>query len=300
MELRLLRYFLAVAREGSFTGAADYLHVTQPTLSRQIMDLEDELGQTLINRESRRLTLTPEGMLLRRRAEEIMELVQKTKAEFSAIRENVSGEVYIGGGESRAMELIADAVSDLLHDYPDIHVHIQTGVAKDVMERIDSGLLDFGVLLHPVDIAKYDGITLPVRDQWGVLMRKDNPLAAKKSLRPGDLRDEPLSSPRINLRAGSVENPFAKWFGRGFDKLRIVATHNLLHNASLLVERGAVSALTLMSSESIAHGDLCFRPLNPPLESASSVVWKRHQNFSKAAELFLNLLHRRFDAPTAG
>ena len=196
MELRLLRYFLAVARENSFTRAAHYLHVTQPTLSRQMMDLEEELGQKLLNRETHHITLTPEGMLLRRRAEEIMALVQKTEAEFNAIGENVSGDVYIGGGESKAMDLVADAISELHEDYPGICWHLYTGVAGDVMERLDNGLLDFGVLLQPVDIASYDSIALPVKDAWGVLMRRDNPLAEKESVTPEDLRTQ-LSGGRI-------------------------------------------------------------------------------------------------------
>ena len=149
MELRLLRYFLAVARENSFTRAAKYLHITQPTLSRQLMDLEEELGQKLLNRETHYITLTPEGMLLRKRAEEILAMVQKTEAEFNSIGENIAGDIYIGGGESEAMNLVADAITELHEAYPDIRYHIYTGVAGDVMERLDNGLLDFGVLLQP-------------------------------------------------------------------------------------------------------------------------------------------------------
>ena len=165
MELRLLRYFLAVARENSFTRAARYLHVTQPTLSRQLMDLEEELGQKLLNRETHHISLTPEGMLLRKRAEEILAMVQKTEAEFSSIGENVAGDIHIGGGESRAMELVADVICELHEEFPDIRCHLYTAVAGDVMERLDNGLLDFGVLLQPVYISRDDSVTLPVKDR---------------------------------------------------------------------------------------------------------------------------------------
>ena len=294
MELRLLRYFLAVARENSFTRAAKYLHVTQPTLSRQMMDLEEGLGQKLLNGETLYITLTPEGMLLRKRAEEIMAMVRKTEAEFSSIGESIAGDIYIGGGESKAMNLIADAVCELHREYPDIRCHLYTGVADDVMERLDNGLLDFGILLQPVDIARYDSIVLPARDQWGVLMRRDNPLAEKESVTPEELRELPLICSRRDLRNKSVRNPYAEWFGGHFDKLNVVAVHNLVYNASLLVERGLGCALTLEPGNNIARGRLCFRPLNPALESGSCVVWNKYQVFSKAAEAFREKIQDKF------
>ncbi len=293
MELRLLRYFLAVARENSFTRAAKYLHITQPTLSRQLMDLEEELGQKLLNRETHYITLTPEGMLLRKRAEEILAMVQKTEAEFNSIGENIAGDIYIGGGESEAMNLVADAITELHEAYPDIRYHIYTGVAGDVMERLDNGLLDFGVLLQPVDIARYDSVALPAKDKWGVLMRRDNPLAGKDSVTPEDLKELPLICSRRDLRNKSVRNPYAEWFGGYFDKLNVVAVHNLVHNASLLVERGLGNALTL-EPKNVVRDKLCFRPLNPPLESGSSIVWKKYQVFSKAAEAFLERIQEKF------
>ena len=294
MELRLLRYFLAVARENSFTRAAKYLHITQPTLSRQLMDLEEELGQKLLNRETHYITLTPEGMLLRKRAEEILAMVQKTEAEFNSIGENIAGDIYIGGGESEAMNLVADAITELHEAYPDIRYHIYTGVAGDVMERLDNGLLDFGVLLQPVDIARYDSVALPAKDKWGVLMRRDNPLAEKESVTPEDLRKLPLICSRRDLRNKAVRNPYAEWFGDDLDKLNIAAVHNLIYNASLLVERGLGCALTLEHRNNIAGDKLCFRPLNPMLESGSCIVWKKYQVFSKAAEVFRERLVEKF------
>lgn len=293
MELRVLRYFLAVAREGSVVKAARFLHVTQPTLSRQLCDLEEELGQKLFDRSGHRMSLTREGMFLRKRAEEILEMVNKTETEFNSMGEVVSGDVYIGGGESEAMKLVADTICELHGDYPDIRYHLYTGVAGDVMERLDNGLLDFGVLLQPVDIARYDSINLPARDRWGVLMRRDNPLAKKKSVTPEDLLHLPLICSRYAVRSKYVRNPCAEWFGGKFERLNVTAVHNLIFNASLLVERGLGCALTL-DFGNIARDRLCFRPLNPVLESRSSVVWKKYQVFSSAAKLFQERLLEKF------
>ncbi len=293
MELRVLRYFLAVAREGSVVKAARFLHVTQPTLSRQLCDLEEELGQKLFDRSGHKMLLTQEGMFLRKRAEEILEMVNKTEAEFNSMGEAVSGDVYIGGGESEAMKLIADTICELHEDYPDIRYHLYTGVAGDVMERLDNGLLDFGVLLQPVDIARYDSISLPVSDRWGVLMRRDNPLAEKSSVTPKDLLHLPLICSRYDVRSKYVRNPCAEWFGGKFEKLNVTAVHNLIFNASLLVERGLGCALTL-DFGNIARDKLCFRPLNPVLESRSCVVWKKYQVFSSAAKLFQERLQEKF------
>ena len=195
--------------------------------------------------------------------------------------------------KSEAMNLVADAITELHEAYPDIRYHIYTGVAGDVMERLDNGLLDFGVLLQPVDIARYDSVALPAKDKWGVLMRRDNPLAGKDSVTPEDLKELPLICSRRDLRNKSVRNPYAEWFGGYFDKLNVVAVHNLVHNASLLVERGLGNALTL-EPKNVVRDKLCFRPLNPPLESGSSIVWKKYQVFSRAAEAFLERIREKF------
>lgn len=179
MEIRVLRYFLAVAREESITAAANFLHLTQPTLSRQIHDLEEELGQQLLVRKSHRVVLTPEGMLLRKRAEEILTMVDKTESEFRSMETTVSGDVYIGSGETQAIRKIAKIIRQLQKDYPEIHYHMHSGNAPDITDRLDNGLLDFGILIQPADITKYDSLNLPAKDVWGVVMRKDSPLAAK-------------------------------------------------------------------------------------------------------------------------
>lgn len=192
MEIRVLRYFLAIAREGSITNAANFLHVTQPTLSRQIRDLEEELGQKFFTRGSHNMTLTAEGMILRKRAEEIISMVDKTEAEFSSMENLVGGDIYIGGGETDAIKLIAKIAKELRASYPDIHYHLYSGNSEDVTDRLDKGLLDFGILIQPADISKYDYINIPAKDTWGVVMRKDSPLASKEAIRKEDLLNVPL------------------------------------------------------------------------------------------------------------
>lgn len=295
MELRVLRYFLAVAREGTIVGAAKFLHVTQPTLSRQLQDLEEELGQQLFLRSNRTITLTPEGMLLRKRAEEVLEIINRTETDFNAMGENISGFVHIGGGESHAMKLIAETIRNLREDYPAIRCNLYSGNAEDVMERLDKGILDFGILIQPVDISKYDSIALPIRDVWGVVMRKDSPLAAKKSVTLRDLLNLPLICSRISIRQSAVKNAYAEWFGNRFEKLNIVATYNLIYNAALMVESGIGYALALDGLvDTLGNRSLCFRPLEPRLESGLNIVWKKYQVFSKAAEVFLEKLQERF------
>ena len=291
LETRVLRYFLAVAREGSITAAAQSLHVTQPTLSRQLMDLEDELGQKLFVRGSHHVSLTPEGILLRKRASEILDLVGKTEAEFSSMGENIAGDVYIGSGETDAMNRIAAVIREINRDYPDVHFHIYSGNAEDVMDRLDKGMLDFGILIQPVDIAKYNALNLPEKDVWGVAMRRDCPLARKKRITKDDLLDYPLIFSRQVAQSSPVKNPCIDWFAGNYKKLNIVATYNLIYNAALLVKSGLGVAITLDKLLNVtAHSDLVFRPLEPRLESGLDVVWKKYQVFSAAAELFLSRL----------
>lgn len=296
MELRVLRYFLGVAREGSMTGAARTLHVTQPTLSRQLQELEEELGQKLFIRGSHSVTLTPEGMLLRKRAEEILDMVNKTESEFSSMGEIVSGDIYIGGGETEAMRQIARVIRELREDYSEIRFHIFSGNAEDVMERLDKGMLDFGVLIQPVNIAKYNFVNLPDKDVWGVAMRKDSPLARKKSITRQELLDVPLICSRQVVQRLSQRNEYSEWFGEDGARLNIAATYNLIYNAALMVEEGIGYAITLDKLVNVTeHSDLCFRPLTPRVESGLNVVWKKYQVFSAAAELFLERIREKFN-----
>ncbi|MFQ8888510.1 MAG: LysR family transcriptional regulator [Bilophila wadsworthia] len=205
MELRVLRYFLAVAREGSVTGAANFLHVTQPTLSRQIKELEEELGTKLFVRHSHSVSLTPDGMRLRKRAEEVVDMIEKTEAEFAVKEESVEGDVHIGAGETRVMRHVAEVIHELRKDYPNIHIHLYSGNLEDVAERLDKGLLDFGVLIQPADLSKYDYVNLPEKDVWGVVTRKDSPLAARQAITRQDLLGEPLILSRQAIRRTSTK-----------------------------------------------------------------------------------------------
>lgn len=295
MEIRVLRYFLAVAREGSITNAANFLHITQPTLSRQIHDLENELGQKLFTRGSHNMALTAEGMILRKRAEEIISMVDKTEAEFTSMEEAVGGDIYIGGGETDAIKFLAKVAKELHDTYPNIHYHLYSGNAQDVTERLDKGLLDFGVLVQPADISKYDYLNIPAKDIWGVVMRKDSPLAEKEAICKEDLIGVPLICSRQAISQERNKNEFVQWFGEEFDKLNIVTTFNLVYNAAIMVDAGLGYAITIDKiANTSENSSLCFRPLNPRLDSGLNLIWKKYQVFSSAAELFLERLEKSF------
>ncbi|WP_257347439.1 LysR family transcriptional regulator [Pseudalkalibacillus decolorationis] len=295
MEFRVLRYFLTVAREGSITRAADFLHVTQPTLSRQLKDLEQELGEKLFIRRSHSIVLTDEGMLLRKRAEEIVDMVDKVEAEFSSKEETISGDIYIGGGETDAMKQVARVVKDLQSSYPNIRYHLYSGNEEDVTERLDKGLLDFVILIQPADLSKYNYIKIPAKDVWGIVMRKDSPLALKNTIQAVDLLNVPLICSRQAMKQTCSKNEFADWFGEDFDKLNVVTTYNLAYNAAIMVEEGIGYAITLDKIvNTSSDSNLCFRPLEPRLESDLNIVWKKHQAFSAAAEMFLKEIQAKF------
>lgn len=295
MELRVLKYFLTISREGSITAAANSLHLTQPTLTRQIQELEKELGHKLFIRGKYKISLTPEGMILRKRAEEIVEMVEKTEAEFSSISDIIGGDIYIGCGETDSMKYIAEVMKALQIEYPEIKFHIYSGNAEDVTEKLDRGLLDFGVLIQPIDLSKYDNIELPSKDLWGVIMRKDSPLASKDSITFEDLKNVPLLASRQMSKKYSAESGFLDWFGDEFDNLNIVATYNLVFNAAIMVKSGMGYAVTLDKLVSTSEdSELCFRPLSPKLESGLDIVWKKYQVFSPAAKLFLDRLKASF------
>ena len=283
MEIRVLQYFLAIARMESISRAADYLHITQPTLSRQIKELEDELGKILFIRGSRKITLTDEGMYFRKRAEEIINLVEKTEAEMAGSNDVLSGEIYIGGGETEGMRLVAKAIKRVQEEQPLIKFHLVSGNAQDITDRLDKGIIDFGFLIEPTDLTPYDFIRLPTSNKWGILMRKDSPLAHKDFVTANDLQELPL----ICSSQDMITNTLAKWLGTSSKKLNIVAKYNLIYNASLLVEDKLVST----------HKDspLCFKHLNPILAAGHSIVWKKYQVFSKSAEFFLEVLQEEIE-----
>ena len=284
MELRELRYFLAVAKEESVSKAAEALFVTQPNLSRQMQKLEGEVGRQLFIRGSRKITLTEAGQLLKKRAEELIELYNKAEAELTSPIENISGDIYIGGGESYALKIIAKAARAVQRQYPDVRFHIFSGDNAAVTERLDKGLIDFGIFIEPSDLSKYDYLRLPYTDTWGVLMRKDSPLAKKESVTPEDLWNVPIIRSVHSLGKSIITD----WFKKSSDKLNIVATYNLIFNASLLVEEGLGYAIGLDKLiNTSGNNNLCFKPLCPKLESHLDIAWKKYQVFPKCAEIFL-------------
>ena len=291
MEIRVLKYFLAVAREMSISKAAEVLHITQPTLSRQLMDLEAELGTKLIVRSSKRLSLTGDGVLFKRRAEDIVNLTDKTISEFTSGNDMINGDIYIGGGETDAMRLIARVAAELHSEFPDIHFHIFSGDRDDIEDKLNKGILDFCVFVELADIAKYEYLRLPAADSWGLLMRSDSPLAEKKFIEPADLWDLPLILSRQTLLSRDV----AKWIKRDYEELNIVATYNLLYNASLMVDEGLGYALCIDKIiRTNEKQSICFRPLASDIKIHIDIAWKKHQAFSKPAELFLKRLREKF------
>lgn len=288
MELRVLQYFLAVAREQSIIKAARSLHLSQPTLSTQIKALEEELGKQLLIRGtkgSRKITLTEEGMILRKRAEEILSLVQKTEREISFSDQVIIGDIYIGAGETYAIRFIAKAAKELSLDHPGIHYHISSGNSEFVLEQLDKGLIDFGIVFGSVDHTKYHYVELPFKNTWGVLMRPDSPLAEKNAITPEDLWDKPLIISRQDNNAGALST----WMKREISELEIVATYNLLFNASLMVEEGLGYAIGFDKIiNTSGNNNLCFRPLFPKREDGMSIIWKKYQVFSKASEKFMD------------
>ncbi|MEQ7170361.1 LysR family transcriptional regulator [Enterococcus innesii] len=291
MELKNLTTFLAVAEKETISAAAKHLHLSQPSLSRQLMDLEKELGVTLFTRGNRKITLTEDGLLFRKRAEEIVELLEKTRSEFLSPRDTIAGNVSIGAGETYVIQLLGKIIKEIQVEYPNIKFHFYSGNADEVKERLDKGLLDFGVVISPVDVKKYDSLRLPAKDIWGVLMRKDSPLAVKEVITPKDLWDVPLITSRQSL----VSSELSKWLKKDLKKLTVVATYNLVYNASKLVEEGVGYGLTLDKLVNFApDSPLCFRKLSPTLETNLDVIWKNTQVFSKASGLFLERMKEQF------
>lgn len=287
MDIRVLQYFLAVAREESITKAAERLRMTQPPLSRHLKDLEDELGKQLLIRGSKKVTLTEDGMLLRKRAEELVDLMEKTKTELTSSNENISGDIHISCGETEAISFLAQAAWDLRQKYPLIHYHIYSGDAERVTERLDKGLIDFGLLVGPVDVNQYDYIRLPLKDTWGVLMRKDSPLAEKESITAEDLWDKPL----IISHQTSINSEMFSWLKTDITKLNIVATYDLVYNASLFVKKGFGYVIALDKLiNTTGDSALCFRPLYPALKAGLCIIWKKYQVFSRASNAFLQQL----------
>ncbi|OYQ67958.1 LysR family transcriptional regulator [Aerococcus sp. 1KP-2016] len=293
MDIRVLRYFLAIAREENITAAAKILHVSQPALSKQMKDLETELDSQLLIRGNRQIQLTEAGKLLKKRAQDIIALVDRIDSDIHGDHEEIVGELHIGGGESDAMRLVTAAIKHLNSEHPNIRYHLYSGIADDVMDRLDQGLLDFGLIIGTVHKQAYDFLTLPKVDTWGLLVPADSPLATDKSIHPKDLTNLPL----IVSKQAFANKEFSGWYGESLDKLNIVASYNLIYNASLLVEAGLGYALALdkLVNTTGANSPLRFVPLSPQLTAPLQLIWKSHDHLSPAAKAFLEVLQQQLE-----
>ena len=283
MEFRVLQYFLAVTREGNISAAAQSLNLSQPSLSRQLKDLEEELGAKLFIRGNRRIELTEEGLILRKRAGEIMQLVELTESEISEVKNNISGTLSIGAGESLSMHRITEVFRRLKENYPDIRLNVVSGDTEDLQDRLDRGLLDFALIFTDFDRNAYHHLTLEEKEIFGVIMRRDDALAEKEYITVKDLYDKPL----IVSRANGLDI----FSGSQARKLQVVATYNLLYNASLMVEDGIGVAISFDGLvDTSENSSLCFRPLYPEISVSPSLIWKRHQKLSIISQLFIKQL----------
>jgi DNA-binding transcriptional LysR family regulator len=287
MEIRVLKYFLAVAREGNITKAADVLHITQPTLSRQLMQLEEELGTPLLIRGKRKIVLTESGMLLKRRAEEIISLSKKTELEISHQSDEVKGEITLACGLTEATNTMARYIKAFNTLYPDVTFKIKSGNADYIIEEIQNGLVDIGFVLEPVNLDKLDFLKLNEIETWGLLMRKDHPLAKKQYITANDL----IGIPLINTGRVGTQDEIKKWMGNDYTKLHFTTSVELLTTASILVENEIGSALVIEgSAERVLNDDLCLLPLYPSLHTHSLVVWKKYQSFTIAISKFIQFI----------
>lgn len=292
MELRVLRYFLAVAREQSITAAAETPHITQPTLSKQLRELEEELGKKLFTRGNRKITLTEEGMFLRKRAQEIVELADKTEANFAAGVGSVSGDIFIGSGETGAVRYLGRTLYKMRSIYPGVRFHLFSGNGEDVSDRLDKGLIDFALFVGMTDLKKYDYLKLPYSHRWGLILRRDDPLAAHEAVTPEMLMNVPILCSRQAL----IQNELSGWLGRPFDELNLTGTYNLIYNASIMVEEGLGCAVCIdRLLDTSGDSAVCFRPFEPAIDAELFIAWKKYQFFSAAAGKFLEMLQQELD-----
>lgn len=294
MDVRVLRYFLAVAQEENITRAAETLYTTQSNLSRQLAQLEKELGTRLFERGSRTITLTDDGMFLRRRAQEIVALLDRTEADLAASGETITGTVTIGAAETHAMRLVADGMLALQTVHPQIRYDLFSGSTTEVTDGLNKGTLDFGVLVEPVNLQRYAYLKLPVTDVFGLVMRTDNPLAHLDAIRPGDLTGQPVLCAQQQLDG----NVFSGWLGEDVQTLNIVATFNLITTPVMMVQAGLGSAFTFDRLVNTSpEAGICFRPLEPRIETGLVLAWQKTQIFTKAARAFLHQMHNTLATP---
>lgn len=287
MDIRVLRYFLAIAQEKSISRAAQYLHVSQPALSRQISDLEDELGVTLFERGPREITLTQDGHFLRQRASEIISLVDKTAFNLQSNVEIISGELDIGAGESIGMQRIMDVIADIIQDYPDVKINLHSGDSVEVEAKLESETLDFGVIMGEKPLTQYESLKLPEMDHWGILMPADSVLAKKDTITPEDLAGVPM----LLSHQAAQRVRFQDWWTNVANELNIIGTYNLAFNASLLVKNKGCVALTFDNLINVNEGTgLTFRRLKPDLTEPITLIWKKNQVLSSVSNLFIKRL----------
>lgn len=284
MEIRVLRYFLMVAREENITKAAELLHITQPTLSRQLMQLEEELGKKLFQRTNHSIRLTEDGMLLRRRAQEIVQLADKTEMEFKTGEEELSGSIVIGSGEANSVQEFAEIIGRFQKKYPQVQYDLYTANADDIKERLDKGILDIGLLTEPVDIGKYNFLRLKGKEKWGILARRDSELAQKSAVRPQDLMDVPVFLAQRPL----VRNELEGWFGEYYDQIHVAGTYNLINNVAVMVENkiGVAFCFQLQNR----FDNLKYIPLSPEVETGAVIVWKKAQTMNRTMRQFINFM----------
>lgn len=285
MDFRIMQYFLTITREGNISTAAEVLHVSQPALSRQIKNLEDELGVVLFKRGNRRITLTEEGMILRKRAEEMVHLMQLTEREITQVKDNMAGDIYIGSGESNSFHSLSQVAGRIKNEYPNIRIHISSGDKVDLMHQLDNGLIDVALIFDEFDRTQYHSIVLPEKNKFGILMRKDSPFASKESIEMTNLYEMPLI----------VSRNYEEYANSGLDitRLNIAATYSLIYNASLMVEDGIGNAIAFENLINVT-GDskLCFRPLPQAGAVPSTLIWKKYSVFSSVVQLFIDELQR--------
>ncbi|MBD5641082.1 MAG: LysR family transcriptional regulator [Desulfovibrio sp.] len=288
MEFKTLFNFLEIARLKNFTAAARSLDLTQPTLSKQIQELESELGARLLIRGKRVTVLTEAGEYLFKKAGEIIELVERTKDGIVHADPQISGNVYIAGGETRTMSVVAKAIKRTREKYPGIKFHLYSGNAEAVAERLEKGVADFGAFVLPANLEKFEYITLPMKDRWGLLLRKDDPLACKERIEPGDLSGVNV----ICSSQNSANNEINGWMGKNAPRLNIVATYTLLYNAAIMVQESIGAAICLEGIADTSSGSfLCFRPFYPYLEVPIAIAYKKSNLFSSAAMIFQEILY---------
>lgn len=290
MNFQFLKYFLAVAEHESISKACEVLHITQPTISRQISDFEKERGILLFERGSRKITLTEDGELLKRRAKEILSLVEKTEDELVENAENLGGRITIGGGELKAVSKIAEKMSEFRKIYPKIEFDFFTATSDLITELMDKGILDIGILLEPINIEKYDFFRFSEKERYVLLVKRDSHLAELDSVRPKDLKDEPLILPARN----AVRNEISAWFGKDFENLKVSGTSNLSGNSFVLVKHGLGNAVVIENEVASRKDDseVAAKRFSPEIETSTVIAWKRNIPYSVAAKKFIEFLQK--------